>query len=877
MLATWWKLTSFDLWQDDNALIFKVQHPQEQVGVFGAGELGVGAYRYVAYPYILLSKIVGINIPVFYLIGLVAHLVTSIAVFFLCKILLKKKEIAYLSSFLFSISYLGSESLIRLFNSIQTSLSILFFILCFVYFYLYKIKNSIIFYVFSIACFFLAIEIGYVRMQYSFVPLLFFWIFFVFNFKKKFSSLLAISFYVVIYIYEYVFNADSRTQLLATFIEQLTKGKIEFLFSFFASIGYLFVPDLILAKIFDLTSIAINGVARRLYVIEATVFLGQMLSILFLLGKKKKKLFFAIVSQSFWLVIYKKFLENIYSGDLAGHQAVNLLAAYIGGAAIINLGIFLPFMKSYKRLYLFLWVWVFSNVGVYSVYLPFVPLETSSRYLSHSVTPFVIALGLILYSVRKHLFINYQYIFSFIILINIFFSFFYIQSFYLSKMLPIKNFYMQLKSFVSEIEKNSIIFFEVADDLKSRQEFADFFSVGSMPDTTAIAIRYDLDRYDIKMSQNFNEIIKEYSLNPNKKVYTFYYGDGLLSNKTSEFSKLMNKKRFKVAKDSVILNSELKELEEGTVAINTINRLTDFNNVPIFPMEFSFEARVSVNNFTPSAFPLQIVQEREKEKIECRNSLKGDEIKKYYEAKNSERKIFEITKPKTQSAEKNYEEYKLMDQDVNSVWRGSRGYWMENKKEQINIEFDELVSVSMLEWFNSYPDTSPIDYIIEISTDGINWEAIKSEKSQEKKLSGWISELLGNRKVKFIKFTVFDTYEHDSPAISEIRIVESGIDRSFTDKVNELLEAEPCFHDFQTYLIAKEANVKVLRNFKITVVTTDKRIEKKLDLIQGDGFFKYKTDIDLKGLNIKEVIFGPTQFPANVEIKNIEFSQIVGT
>lgn len=37
------QMLNFDLWQDDNALIFKLQHHNEASGVFGAGILGLGA------------------------------------------------------------------------------------------------------------------------------------------------------------------------------------------------------------------------------------------------------------------------------------------------------------------------------------------------------------------------------------------------------------------------------------------------------------------------------------------------------------------------------------------------------------------------------------------------------------------------------------------------------------------------------------------------------------------------------------------------------------------------------------------------------------------------------------------------------------------
>ncbi|EKD90391.1 MAG: hypothetical protein ACD_31C00005G0017 [uncultured bacterium] len=884
IFITHWKLLSFDVWQDDNALLFKIQHPYEQVGVFGAGELGLGAYRYVAYPYILLSNIFGINLSIFYLAGLVIHIATAAAVFFLSKVFIKKDELAFLSALLFAISYIGAESLIRLFNSIQTSLSILFILLTFFYFYLYKSKKFILYLICSLLFFFLSIEIGYVRMQYSLIPLLTFWLLYFLNFKKIFVSLITIAPFLGIYIYEYVLNADSRTNLIGTFARQLAMGNFEYLYSFFATIGYLFIPDIFLANIYNFSSTIADGNLIRLYVVEALIILIQLIALYLILWKKNRKYFQATgFSVLAWAVLHKIFFVNLYIGNLQGYQGVNLLAGFIGGIVIIYLVSYircLSPLNDLKKFLIFFLMWVFSNVAVYSIYLPFVPLETTSRYLTHSGPPFVLALGLIFYSFGKFLKVSYKYIFLAVILINILLSFFYIQNFYVNKMLPIKHFYLQLKTYVPSIEKNSIIFFEVADDSKSRQQFADFFSVGSMPDTTAIAVRYGLDRYDLQLTQSFNEFKKIVMDKPSVKTYAFYYGDGQLRNKTQDFINFSQKRKIWNVNNEFYIDSDTKVYENGTDIVNKTIKITCLPNVPVFPLELQFKAQARLWEEPDLKFPLAMVDEL-RARFVCKNYFDSDQLEKSYKAKESMSKISEKIDIKTVSEEKGFEQVNLADNSTDSVWRGGRGHWIENHNEEILIKFDDPVSLSAIEWYNAYADTTPTKYQIEMSPDGINWVITSSMDSSAKKESGWVTEHVGDVSISFIKFSIFDTYEHDSPAISEIRLIEPGIDKNLIGKEVTLLGNGYCFRDSISYMAIRNGNQFKLKDFKVTIITSDGVRDyffyKSLDLVMGDNFNEYKIMLDLKGLSIKELRFGPSQFPSDMVIKDIEFVSTIGT
>lgn len=885
VFVSYWHLLKFDIWQDDNALIFKVQHPHEQVGVFGAGEFGLGAYRYVAYPYILLSKVFGVNLSIFYFTGLVIHIAAVASVFFLSKLLFNKKDIAFLTALLFSISYIGLESLIRLFNSIQTSLSILFISLTFFFLYLYKLKKNVYYLIYSSLFFFLSIEIGYVRMQYSIIPLLTFWLLYFFNASKFSISLITIIPFLGIYIYEYVLNSDSRTSLINIFLGHLGRGNFEYLYSFFASSGYLVIPDLFLNSIYNFSSKIAGSHLMGLYFIEFLVMLVQLIIHYLILWKKDRKYFLIVgLFVLIWAVLHRIFFINLYISNLQGYQGVSLLASFVGGIIIIySLSFikYLNFLKDLKKLYIFFWIWVFSNVAVYSVYLPLVPLETTSRYLSHSSAPFTMIVGLIYFSLIKNLRIKFKYSLSVAILINILLSFFYVQNFYINKMLPIKNFYTQLKLFVPNFEKGSVIYFEVADDLISKQQFADFFSVGSMPDTTAIAVRYELDRYDFQITQNFDEFQKIVKNKPDSPAYAFYYGNGYLTDKTTKINELINNNQLGTIDEEIMLTSSLSDKKNGVLVTNEVKMIVGQSQIPVFPVIVKFDARVLLNDFVNRDYPLKITESIDKNELKCTNFFNEKVLKDYYQTLKSKEKISKIMDIRTQSEEKNFNMGKIKDNDTNTVWRGGRGNWIENHYEEISIELSEMIKVYEFDWYNAYPDTTPIKYQIDVSLDGINWTTVMHENTDKKKDSGWINELLNDVSVRFIKFKVSDTYEHDSPAISEIRIIESGIDKVFIDAKINLLEEGYCFESDKTLQLVREENMNILRDFKVTFITTDEIrdyiLTKNLDLIVNYEYNQYNFQVDLKGLRIKEIRFGPAQFPADIKIRNIKFTSSIST
>src|SRR3989344_9664695 len=156
----------FALWQDDNALIFKLQHLEEQAGFFGSGPFGMGAYRYVAIPYVPIYKLFGLNTTVFYLWAIFFYILASVSIYFLARELTNNKKLAFLSSSVFAAGFVGSDGILRLFNSIQTSISIILVSMFFIFLCRFVRTGQARDYLVAIILFFLALETAFIRTQY---------------------------------------------------------------------------------------------------------------------------------------------------------------------------------------------------------------------------------------------------------------------------------------------------------------------------------------------------------------------------------------------------------------------------------------------------------------------------------------------------------------------------------------------------------------------------------------------------------------------------------------------------------------------------------------------------------------------------------------
>lgn len=892
-LLSFGQIVQFDIWQDDNALIFKAQHPQEQAGVFGPGVFGLGAYRYIAAPYIFLYQLFGLNLPVFYSICIILYILAAISVFFLAIELTGNKLLSALAGLIFAAGFIGSEGVLRLFNSLQTSYSIILVCLLFVLLRRFAVKRNIFFYFLSIVFFYLTIETSLIRTQYLIIPVIVFVLLFLVNWKSTKTLVLALILnipYLAIFYKQYLETPDPRNHLISVFFQSLFSGQIEYLFSLFGSIGNLFIPNILIGKLFRLSSVLSQDVNNQLLFLLTLLLICFTILALALVKKEKTLTKFGTV-----LIFVGLFLAQFifWESELLQRHSTQILAPvllsnFIGGSLLI-IFLMLIFKLVLKKssdglVIFFLLSWMGSNILTYSVYLPFDPLETISRYLTHSLVPLAIFIPLIAFQHSRTLLIGIS---GLVIIINILLSISYQSNFIQEKTDPTKKFYKQLKAFLPEIKKSSILYFDVSSDPLAQRQFKDFFSVGSMPDSTAIAIRFGRDRDDFKITQDFDEVASSISSHSVKldQIHSFFYQPNQLVETTQTLrTNLLDGKEVNLDIKSDSLSSIVYQGTSSTLYLNPSSRKENIGLHPVSPLILKITAKVLMKDYHVK-FPIQdltpIYQGQDLTTFfkdhdnGCSQSpaVKKEQIFKYLLAK---KKFLDNVKVGVDSEEKGFGKSNLIDNNTASIWRGSRGKWHFDNSESIRLDLGEERKISQLKWRNGYANSTPTNYLVELSADGENWNKVKTVSiSQKIEPQDEISENFDPTPARFIKMTIHKTYDGDSPGVSEIEIVEAGLENINTREAERLNKFSfSCIKErgemMEALNFTKERGLGFQLSWKTDKDALGEEKNKIVYYLIPDGqFHSYEVLIPAGGTNFENLKFGPIFGPAQVEITNL--------
>lgn len=861
----------FTLWQDDNALIFKLQHLEEQAGVFGPGPAGLGAYRYIVLPYIPIYEVFGMNIPIFYLYALFFYFLAAASVFLLAKYLTKNNIVALLSGAIFSAGFIGSDGILRLFNSVQTSYSVFFVSSFFLLLYRFIKTKHAIYYFLGLLFYFIALETAFIRTQYLILPTVIFFILFLDWGKRPF--ILKNIFLVVpfLFIYRFVFlrSSDARADLVKDYVMGILNGNLDYTHSLFGTLGNIILPDPITNFLFDAIGNLSLDYTNRLLMLEL-LFLGISFIIINFVFKNILKItrvlmFFPLV---IWFVLGMIYFQN--SEKIFVHSetvdTLGVFANFVGGLFIIILTVI--FITAFKKtatrkvsdesnadmsssfiggnpvskngedvitifrkneqvgkLSLFLLSWLLANILVYSVYLPFSPLESINRYLVHSLAAYAIFIPLLLYYAwgrRVTIVLS-----SFIVLTNIFWSLDYQQRFIVERTVPTRIFYQDLRKYIPELSKGAVVYFDVANDEISEQQFRDFFSVASMPDETAIAIRYGIDRYDFKITKDFNEflsLIQDKSLD---LTFSFFYDSTGLKNTT----KIMR------------VNLVGKEVEIDSKNLSNLSLVTPGI------LEFSAKVipKISIKQNCPN-FP-------------------GDRVN-LFNYLLSRDNFYKNVKVQTSSQEKYQANDFLKDGKFNTLWRGSRGWWHENKKEIVTVDLGSPKKINQLVWINGYANSTPTKYKIEVSLNGESWDVVRRVDSDARKENtGLVTDNFKTSKTRYIRLIIEETFDNDAPAIGEIEAVEEDFEGINKEKIEKLKEIALCANNLES-LNSVNQFINKIGIEGVVSWKTDKSNDNVVRLsLQADGLYhSYKVFLPAGGTKLNGLRIEPWVVPVDISV-----------
>lgn len=865
ILVSYGQLLWMQPWQDDNALFFKLANIEGPAGFLGKGPLGEGAYKYTATPFIPIYNLFGHNPVPYFALAVVFYFLATLSVYKLFSEILGKKT-GRLAGFLFAAGYLASDGFIRLYNTITTSVSI-FLISFWTYFYwkFYK-ERRYKWYFLTLLMFLLATEFARSRTHYFIAVVILFEVLFL-TFEKPLKSLFVsvarlVPFGYIFYKY-FVVNADKRSGQVTEFFQALLGGEFHQTYSWLSSLTNTIIPDWIMRFLFNLEDFIIKITAiRASYLIF--IFLMILLFAFYISFKKRRlgKLLTTIFSLAVlvWTLIYR----NIFSTPILNLPESQLIIVFLGGIIILlAISLLVVLKKAKGKLFAFFFFWLFINIGAYAAYQPTVSYETINRLLAHSFFALVGIFALLVPERRKKLFLKEKLAFSLIIfwgLGNLASSVLYQNKILKTRSFPIKSFYTELKSYVPKVEKGDVFYFDIADNAKSY--FANAFSVAQMPEETAIAWRYGVDRYEIKRVVEFDnliEIIDQKGV-PFEKVHAFFYSTNDLIDTSEQLRRALKKGSLK---KTIMMTSEEVDEEIVLELVQPVRSVT--------PIELELQISAWSLNFTEVEFPYIQNTRFLTNKIARDNQLR----RLAFEYGKTKSNLLKQLKVATSSEWRERVQTNLIDNNLETIWQSDRVLWDEEKSATLTLDSGSVQKLSKFVWINGFESNSPIEYSIKTSLDGNTWENV-AKVSSLKRIDPKVLQVVkfNSQRVRFIQMEIFKTLNNDSPAIAEAWVIPSNYSELDIIQAEEFLEDPfgyvPDILSFKEILtqLGYKGNVRVYwQNNKSESWVTDK-ISKIT--IGYDGISRnYKVLIPAGGTNIMKIKFSDMEIPGSVILKGI--------
>lgn len=808
-------------WQDDNAIFFKLAHIREPAGFLGKGIFGEGSYKYTAFFYYPIYLLFKYKTAYYFLLSFLVYFLSVLVIYKVVSKIINEK-CGKLSSFLYACGYIASDGFIRLFNSVITSLSVILTSSLLYFYWNYHKKKRILFYLLTVGSYFLAIELARARTHYLIAPVILFEILFLASQKKiKYfyqSALRLLPFLFIFYKY-FIQNGDRRSQEVLVFIKALIKGDFSILYGYLSSLSNIFVPGWVTKY-------------QHFFVLSLI-----LIVLVYLLFRRSKRGYLVLVNIPLAFIWY--FIsEEIYSTPLLNPNLHQLGLVYLGGvffALLITVSFYIR--KEIKIYYLLFCTWILINLASYSAYSPTVIFDSINRYLAHSFFALTILLGILYKNFEGKNFSRVTFlVFVFLYGLGNLSAGLIYQNYLLKyRTAPVKQFYQKLVKDLPKIEKGDILYFDVADD--ARVYFADAFSVAQMPETTAIAWRYGIDRYDFFLAENYDDFVGKVVENKiaTKNVYPFFYSKekGLVSTK-EEFEKLSRG----VTETEMVSG---KDLSEPYHFRNTYSSCVIRPEITLtLSARPDLKAGEILNN---RQFPFAVTRAYAKAKRDFYNSVKVLVSSNWRERVNRN----------------------LIDQNTDTAWQADRVTWDEEKT-YFGFDLGKVVKSDRFVWVNAFANNTPTRYSVEVSLDDRNWNKV-AEIEKILRIDGGKMEEVRFPAVsaRFIRMVISKTLNEDSAGISEAWIVPAGFEEYSIKELEDYLQSP------QNALINNTSSVSVLWK-------SDSSVNWQKDTIASfklltDGLERsYRIPLPCKGTKLEEIKLEGLQFPIILNAESIGIS-----
>ncbi len=852
VLISYGQILRMGIWKDDNAIFFKFTHINEPAGFFGRGILGEGYYKFSVTPYYFIYKLFGYNSTFpYYLLLLIFYFLLT---FLLYKVFsyIFSEWFAKVASFLFAAGYIGAEGFYWISNSMLAMVSMFFGLLVLYFYYKYFKKRRLLFYLLSIAFYWLMCFLVPLRSIY-YISIIILFEFFFTSYKNKIKSLISSIARLIpfLYIFYDTFlngGGDGRLHIVKDFFMQIIRGNFFVLQNLISSVSVLVFPDWISHWFLNLQKdLVLKTGINFPYLLTST--LAFFIVLFFLIFKNSKKNNLLTFSFCILAILWTAFSKGIFSSPVLNISVEQLYITRLGGFIILlAFAIFIKLEKVARRNFSFFALWFGASIINYAIYDPLSYFETTHRYWSHSLVPLVGIFAVIYVVVNVKSDLKSKLVKTFIIgwgLTNLVTSVVYLHSIVVLRSIPVKNFYIQMKEELNVVKKGDVFYFDVAND--SRSAFRAAFTVSSMPNETAIAWRYGIDRDDIKLFENFNDFIKWVKTNniTSDHIHTFFYSNNqTLVDTTSDT-------------ENFLLNNQEIQNVDSKVEFKT-NELIITPTKPIVsitPVLLKLDIKASLTPFERIKFPLVSDQAFVKNNIVNNINLRNETFD-YLNKKD------DLIKNSVISVNNNWfgsDAKYLIDGDRNTAWRGNRILWGENREASLVLDMQKLTSISRFIWFNAYASDSPTKYFIEVSQDGKTWKQVYSYSNTQRIEPDVIQDIrFAPVDARQIKMVITQTINDDSPGLSEIWAVPSAFDNLDVGDMERFL-TNPLGYvpNLESYMLTLK-----LLNYKdqLSLYWKDDEseewktsFESKADIIYDSATSTYEFTVPAGGTNIKNI------------------------
>ncbi len=875
------QMLNMNFYQDDNALMFKFSHIYEPAGNLGIGILGQGPYKYTLAPYLPIYYMFGTNPLPYYLLGLFFIILGSYSVYLLFLEIFGNNAKTWVASLLYACGYIGSDGQIRIFNSVLTSLSIIFICATIGFYHRYYRSRKLKWYILSIVSFFLALNSGFIRTHYSiFIVVAFEIIFFLLHkytsIKIIVKSLLVTIFRLLPFIflfYQFIYlGLDSRSGQGKEFLYAIFNGELYNTFSFFTTLGNMLLSNQIFPIIFEFIQRTFHFIIIPRYIIA--FFLSLLLCLIVCLYKKKLISFklstLIMVIASIALLASR----TIFSYNQLTTNTNNAISLFTGIFFVIIMIVFTKVLPDRKYAVL-LFVWIASNLAVYSVYLPTSPLNSDDRYITHSFIPLVGLLSLWSINLYEKFTSKMKYLPVLLLslwgIFNLLSAIKWHNEIITNRSNPTKRFFSELQNYYPSVPKGSLLYFYIPDKPNAHSFYDAGFGVGQMPDQTAIAWRYGIDRYDITLVNSFADLKKEASNKniPIDDIYTFIADPDKLINTTEKTHFLL--KNHTYFKDILNLNSKTKldisptktkfHLEPINIHVNNVFSLTDIKlNLKITGEPMSISGLV---------FPIQ------KDDFNQPFSITTTTFALAYKANQDS--YFKNVSAISSNSWKEHDPSLMVDQNPQTYWQGDRIKWS-SEKSNITLDLKNPVDIAGITYKNGPSSLAPTRFEVLVSIDGKVFHKVSDVTrlyTDQESYSRFQKVIFEKSKARYVRVNFLQTSSNDSPGISEIEVIPE----EFRDL--DLSETKKFMMSPYNFVFTAQDWFKISNNFKDTGFIKiswrtngssklKSTLESTLPLIYDGLPHNIELTIPAEGQYLEEIIISPF-IPGNLKLEQIEY------